>query len=76
MHSLCSILDILLFNLCMPHIFSFYYILNYSSLFTKKHLKILSSQKRVGSRGVSIDSFRLPSPSLMFFEHLKGYLLI
>ena len=35
-------------------------------------LKILSSQKRGGSRGVSIDSFRLPTPSLMFFLTLKG----
>jgi hypothetical protein len=30
-------------------------------------LKILSSQKRGGHRGVSIDSFRLRTPSLMFF---------
>jgi hypothetical protein len=29
--------------------------------------KILSSQKRGGYRGVSIDSFRLRTPSLMFF---------
>jgi hypothetical protein len=39
------------------------------STWTEKNiiLKILSSQKRGGYRGVSIDSFRLPSPSLMFF---------
>jgi hypothetical protein len=30
-------------------------------------LKILSSQKRGGYRGVSVDSFRLPTPSLIFF---------
>ncbi len=35
-------------------------------------LKILSSQKRGGYRGVSIDSFRLPTPSLIFFLTLKG----
>ncbi len=35
-------------------------------------LKILSSQKRGGYRGVSIDSFQLPTPSLIFFWTLKG----
>jgi hypothetical protein len=33
----------------------------------KPSLKILSSQKRGGYRGVSIDSCRLPTPSLIFF---------
>ncbi len=32
----------------------------------------MSSQKRGGYRGVSIDSFRLPTPSLKFFLTLKG----
>ncbi len=36
-------------------------------------LKILSSQKRGGSRGVPFEPFWLPTPSLMFFvEHVKG----
>jgi hypothetical protein len=30
-------------------------------------LKILSSQKRGGSRGVPFEPFGLPTPSLMFF---------
>ncbi len=33
-------------------------------------LKILSSQKIGGVRRVSIDSFRLPTPSLMFFLNI------
>jgi hypothetical protein len=35
--------------------------------FWKKMFKDIASQKRGGYRGVSIDLFRLPTPSLIFF---------
>jgi hypothetical protein len=39
----------------------------------KHNLKILSSQKRVWSKGLPIDSSCIPTLSLIFFCHLKGY---
>jgi hypothetical protein len=41
--------------------------LAYYGMSQRYYLKILSSQKRGGSRGVPFEPFGLPTPSLMFF---------
>jgi hypothetical protein len=39
-------------------------------------LKILSSQKRGGFRGLPFEPFLLPTPSLMFFLTLEGLIFL
>ncbi len=55
-------------NIFTPH-FAHCSLTLFHVYFCKIHLKILSSQKRGGSRGVPFEPFWLPTPSQIFFEH-------